>query len=109
MNAKLYKAQCPFKDYEPRARSRTELLNKLRKHLWKDHREWMIGRIKAGLKRAKEGNPSIQDLVGAIRSGSVRAAMTIRGQMSESRFQQAKVVLDAFEPEMPNRSRFGYR
>ncbi len=44
-----------------RGATRTEALEKLRKHLWKEHRDWMIARIKAGIRKAKKkaGNPRI--------------------------------------------------
>ncbi|MBA7551152.1 hypothetical protein ES705_43688 [subsurface metagenome] len=34
--------------------TRTEALNKIRKHMWKEHRDWMIKRIKAGQKKASK-------------------------------------------------------
>ncbi|MBA7691795.1 hypothetical protein ES703_100349 [subsurface metagenome] len=34
--------------------TRAEALNKMRKHLWKEHREWMVSRIKAGQRKAKK-------------------------------------------------------
>ncbi|MBA7708857.1 hypothetical protein ES703_117761 [subsurface metagenome] len=33
--------------------TRAEALNKMRKHLWKFHADWMVRRIKAGQKKAK--------------------------------------------------------
>lgn len=41
------------------ADSRPALLDKMRKHLWKEHGDWMRSRIKAGQRRAKKakGNP----------------------------------------------------
>lgn len=40
--------------------TRTEALGKMRKHMWKEHRDWMVIRIKAGQRKAKKikaGNP----------------------------------------------------
>lgn len=34
--------------------TRAEALDKMRKHLWKYHDEWMRGRIKAGQRKAKK-------------------------------------------------------
>ena len=56
-----YKAKCSQCGRGFFANTRAELLAKLRKHLWLRHREWMIGRIKKGQKKAKKvaGNPRI--------------------------------------------------
>lgn len=37
--------------------TRTEALDKIRKHMWKYHRDWMVSRIKAGQRKAKKQNP----------------------------------------------------
>lgn len=34
--------------------TRTEALNRMRKHLWKEHSDWMKSRIKAGQRKAKK-------------------------------------------------------
>lgn len=61
----------------------------------------MLGRIKAGQRRAAESNPSIQDLVQAIQKGSVRAGQAVARQMTEARYQQVKKVMDAVSVMLP--------
>ncbi|MBA7551840.1 hypothetical protein ES705_44390 [subsurface metagenome] len=34
--------------------SRGEALSRLRKHLWKEHKDWMSRRIKAGIRKSKK-------------------------------------------------------
>ncbi|MBA7709052.1 hypothetical protein ES703_117959 [subsurface metagenome] len=98
---KLYKAKCSQCGRMMRRKTRSELLSALRKHLWKDHRNWMVARIKAGKRNAEQNNPSIQDVVQAIQKGSTRAAHAVAGQMTEGRYQQVKQVMDAVQPLLP--------
>ena len=54
-----YKAKCSQCGQRFFAQTRSELLRKLRKHLWSKHSDWMRRRIKAGKKKALlKGNPS---------------------------------------------------
>lgn len=39
--------------------TRAEALDKMRKHLWKYHEEWMVGRIKAGQRKAKKAKVGV--------------------------------------------------
>ena len=58
-----YHAKCSQCGRGFRANTRSELLRKLRKHLWRYHEDWMKRRIKAGLKKAKKkvaSNPNLQ-------------------------------------------------
>jgi hypothetical protein len=58
-----YHAKCSQCGLGFRSNLRSDLLRRLRKHLWSKHRAWMIGRIKAGLRKRKKelsltaGNP----------------------------------------------------
>lgn len=54
MTKSKYKAKCSRCERKFTADSRGELLDKLRKHLWKDHATWMRNRIKRGLKKRRE-------------------------------------------------------
>ena len=81
---KLYKARCSQCGRVFRRKTRAELLSALRKHLWKEHREWMIARIKAGKRTAEATNPSIQDLIQAIQKGSTRAGIAVARMGSQS-------------------------
>ena len=51
-----------------RARTRTALLVAIRKHQWKEHRAWILGRIKAG-KAKTGGNPPIVGLLRDLATG----------------------------------------
>lgn len=47
-----------------RSKTRSDLLSKIRKHVWKEHEEWMKSRIKRGMKEVKaRSNPRI---IGAL-------------------------------------------
>lgn len=37
-----------------RSNNRTELLSKIRKHMWRDHRDWMRRKIKTGVRKAQK-------------------------------------------------------
>ena len=105
---KLYKAKCSQCGQVFRRRTRTELLSALRKHLWKDHRAWMIARIKAGKRKASSDNPSVQDMIQALEKGSSRAATSVARAMTEGRYQQVKQVMDAVSPMLPLKARLAW-
>lgn len=71
----------------------------MRKHQWKMHKNTMISRIKAGKAKAAE-NPSIQDMVAALREGP-RSALKIYRSWTERQYQHMKNVMDALEPVLP--------
>jgi len=53
-------SQCGKKFY---AHTRKELLEKLRKHIWRNHADWMRKRIKAGLRKRKQANATQRILI----------------------------------------------
>jgi len=58
-----YHAKCSQCGLGFRSNLRSELLKRLRNHLWRKHADWMKRRIKLGLKKAKanpKNNPSLQ-------------------------------------------------
>ncbi len=59
-----YHAKCSQCGRGFRANTRSELLAKLRKHLWRFHADWMKRRIKLGLKRAKKKAGVMIDVAG---------------------------------------------
>jgi len=105
---KLYKAKCSQCGRVMRRRTRSELLSALRKHMWKDHRSWMITRIKAGKRSAEQNNPSVQDLIQAVQKGSSRGAHAVARLMTESRYQQVKGVMDAVSPMLPLKAQLAW-
>ena len=95
----MYKAVCSQCGTVFRARTRTKLLSKLRKHIWKKHATWMKGRIKAG-KRSSDDNPSVQDLISGLQS-SPREAIRVYKRMTNAQYRHMKRVMDAIEPLLP--------
>lgn len=79
--------------------ARTNLLKAVRKHIWKNHRTAMIGRIKAG-KRASDGNPTVQDFISALQ-GAPERAIQVYKKLRGKDWMKLKQVLDAMEPIMP--------
>jgi len=62
MPAYKYKAKCSQCGTRFFAQSKSDLLAKVRTHVWKKHEEWMRRKVKAGLRKAKKayhapGNP----------------------------------------------------
>lgn len=105
---KLYKAKCSQCGKVFRRRTRSELLSVLRKHIWKEHRAWIITRIKAGQRTAAQDNPSVQDIMQAIQKGSTRAALAVSKRMTEGRYQQIKKVMDAVSPLLPLKAQLAW-
>ncbi|MBA7549988.1 hypothetical protein ES705_42493 [subsurface metagenome] len=79
--------------------ARANMLKAIRKHQWKNHRNTMIARIKAG-KRASKNNPTVQDFISALKDAPGRA-FSIYEKMRARDFLTAKQVLDALEPVLP--------
>jgi len=96
----LYKAECSQCGAVMRAYTRSELLSKLRKHLWKFHRGWMIARIKAGRMSAQQHNPSFQDIIRSLKTG-VKAAFNVIGFADRATYRQLKPVMDTLEGYLP--------
>lgn len=99
----LYTARCSQCKYVARARTKTAMLNKIRKHLWKKHRNWMISRIKAGKRRSKN-NPVDLEMIKAIQNGSREALKTFK-QLTEKQYQKVKKMMDALEPILPEETK----
>ena len=74
-------------------------LKAMRRHQWKNHRNTMISRIKAGKRRSSD-NPTIQDFITALQ-GAPQRAIQIYEELRTRDWIQLKRVLDAMEPIMP--------
>ena len=79
--------------------ARTNFLKAMRKHQWKNHRNTMIARIKAG-KRVSEDNPTVQDFIVALQ-GAPQRAIQVYETLRKKDWMKLKRVLDAMEPIMP--------
>ena len=53
---KLFKAKCSQCGRVFRRRTRTDLLNAIRKHMWKLHADWMRRRIKRGVLKKRKAD-----------------------------------------------------
>ncbi|MBA7707911.1 hypothetical protein ES703_116795 [subsurface metagenome] len=105
---KWYSAKCSQCGRGFRSQTRSELLSKIRKHIWKEHRAWMVARIKAGQRTSNANNPSLQDLIQGVQKGSSRAAISVARQMTEGRYQQVKKVLDVVQPILPLKAQLAW-
>jgi len=103
----MYTAHCSQCSYVARARTRTAMLNKIRKHLWKKHRTWMISRIKAGKRKSKD-NPTVQDFISALSDAPGRA-FKIYKTLQKRDFTIAKQVMDALETSLPIEIRISWK
>jgi len=79
--------------------ARANFIKAVRKHQWKNHRNTMIARIKAGKRRSAD-NPTVQDFITALQ-GAPQRAIQIYKELREKDWIQLKRVLDAMEPIMP--------
>jgi len=79
--------------------AKTNFLKAIRKHMWKNHRNTMISRIKAGKQRAKN-NPIDLEMIKAIQSGAREAFKTFN-ELSEKQYQKVKKLMNALEPILP--------
>lgn len=79
--------------------ARANFIKAMRKHQWKNHRNAMISRIKAGKKRS-ENNPTVQDFISALQEAPGRA-FTIYRELRKKDWVVLKRTMDAIEPIMP--------
>lgn len=93
----MYSAVCSRCKKKFRSKTRTMLLSRLRKHLWKFHRAWMISRIKAG--RAKDGgNPAVLRLLRDLATGDFIPGYK---KYKRSQYELLKPVLDILAKHLP--------
>lgn len=67
--------------------------------MWKNHRNTMISRIKAGKRRSKN-NPIDLEMIKAIQSGA-REAHQVFNRLTEKQYQKVKKLMKALEPILP--------
>jgi len=87
--------------------AKTNFLKAVRKHMWNNHRNTMISRIKAG-KRRSEDNPTVQDFISALQDAPGRA-FSIYKKLRKRDFKIAKQVMDALEPVLPTELRISWK
>lgn len=97
----MYRATCSQCGAKFGAKTRSKLLSKLRDHLWGKHRQWMVNRIKAGLKRSSKGdNPTWRQLLVSIVSGIFPPAGLVMGVKKEH-VDLIRPVMTALSPILP--------
>ena len=82
-----------------KASAQANYLKAVRRHYKEKHPNTIGRRISKGLRNRNE-NPSIQDMVEALRS-SPRAALDVYKNYTERQYQHMKRVMDALEPVLP--------
>ncbi len=87
--------------------ARANFLKAVRKHMWKNHRNTMISRIKAG-KKASDQNPTVQDFISALKDSPGRAFKAYQ-LLRKRDFSIAKQVMDALEPVLPVEMRITWK
>lgn len=92
----MYLAVCSQCKAEFRAKTRTKLLSKMREHLWKLHRAWMIRRIKAG--KANQDNPG---LVGLLRDLATGDFIPGYKKYKRKEYEALKPALDILARHLP--------
>lgn len=81
----LHKAKCSLCGETLRARARDTLMSKLSKHMWKNHREAMRRRIKAGLKKTEIHNPLVQDFLNSLKTAPANAVRQYKRMATRQR------------------------
>jgi len=87
--------------------ARANFLKAVRKHMWKNHRNTMILRIKAG-KTASDNNPTVQDFISALKDSPGRAFKAYE-KLRKRDFSVAKQVMDALETVLPIEMRITWK
>ncbi|MBA7702946.1 hypothetical protein ES703_111724 [subsurface metagenome] len=105
-----YKAKCSQCGRRFFAETRKELLDKLRKHMWLRHADWMKRRIKAGLRKRKQSigsNPSVLSsiLAGVFPPANIPAIVSqYRGMSPAERTLSKTLVASLTVPIGPEAS-----
>lgn len=93
-----YRAKCSQCGLGWRSNFRSDLLGKMRKHMWRKHGTWMRGRIKRGLRKAKkQSNPTLQTslLSGIFPAGNIPEIVKRYKAMSPSERNTTRTLLKA--------------
>ncbi len=93
----MYSAVCSQCKKKFRAVTRKSLLSKMRIHQWKEHRAWLVRRIKAG--RSPVGsNPEVLRLLRDLATGDFIPAYK---KYRRSQYELLKPTLDIIAKHMP--------
>lgn len=100
---KLLTAKCSKCPAKFRRKTKGELLEAIRKHLWHDHKAWMVSRIKAG--KAKAGNPAPARLLKDIISGDVIPKYR---DYKRHQHEALKPIMELLMPYLPSNIQAGW-
>lgn len=100
----MYTAKCSQCGAAFRAYTRGELLVHIRKHMWKEHRKWMITRMKAGRLAGGPGNPTTGMVLAAIAQG-IPVALALIRLVKKPRWNKLEDAVSSFEPYMKPETR----
>ncbi|GAI01832.1 unnamed protein product [marine sediment metagenome] len=96
---KMWTAHCTQCSRRFRAYDRIDLLKHMREHQWKEHRKWMLARMKAGRLAGGAGNPTVGAVLSAIAQGIPTALALIR-LVRKPRWDRLETAVSSFEPYM---------
>ena len=101
---KMYTAKCSQCGQRFRAYDRAALLSRIRKHMWKMHRQWMLQRMKAGRLGGGRGNPTVGGMLTAIAQG-IPVALALIRLVRKPRWNRLETAVNSFEPYMKSEHR----
>lgn len=96
---KMFTAKCSQCGQRFRSYTRTDLLKRIRKHMWDKHRAWMLQRMKAGRLAGGPGNPTVGMVLSAIAQGIPIVLALIR-LVRQRRWNRLEDAVNSFEPYM---------
>jgi len=96
---KMYTAKCSQCTQRFRGYTRAALLERIRKHMWKMHRKWMLARMKAGRLAGGPGNPSVAMVLTAVAQG-VPVVLALIRLVKKPRWDRLNAAVSSFEPYM---------
>ncbi len=94
---KLYKLSCSRCKWTCRRKTRGEALSAMRKHQWKYHRAWLLGRMKTADKDSAN-NPHVLRLLQDLVTGNFIPGYRV---YKRKHYEILKPVLDKLSPFMP--------
>ncbi|GAH95346.1 unnamed protein product [marine sediment metagenome] len=105
---KMYTAKCSQCGQRFRAYERADLLQRIRKHMWKEHRKWMLARMKAGRLAGGPGNPTVGMVLTAVAQG-IPVALALIRLVKKPRWNRLGEAVNAFEPYMKPETRTAWQ
>ena len=105
---KMWTAKCSQCSRRFRSYDRADLLSSIRKHMWKEHRKWMLQRMKAGRLAGGPGNPTVGMVLTAIAQG-IPVALALIRLVRKPRWNRLETAISSFEPYMKPETRTAWQ